>query len=121
MMAAPEAQDAFALTEDQVSKIVAVKQLFYYPYDCAALSEAHASCVDSKGHWRHCEAERNAMDACVEKGERLRFKLDNACVRWKRLHQSCILHRASTCEAEVERLKACADQVVLQQQQNKAS
>lgn len=50
---------------------------------------------------------RDAMDECVEQGERRRFYLENQCSRWKRLHQSCILSGIADCDRHLLKLHAC--------------
>ena len=91
-----------------------------YPFGCAQLSEAYAQvlrrpapsphrsqcsrssasrllaqCLSQHGHWSKCQASRDALDACVEVGEKARFRLETQCRRWKRLFQSCLLQGTS--------------------------
>ena len=100
---------------DFKATVDAVKQLFYFPYSCASLVEAHAACVQSNPDWRLCKVAREAMDSCTTAGEQRRFKLEAKCMRFKRLHQSCLMHRSSDCEEELKRLHMCANQTLAEQ------
>lgn len=86
-----------------------VRQAYFFPFDCGALVAAHEECT-KRTHWSNCEAAREAMDQCVEAGERRRFSLLAECNRLRRLHQSCLLHGGSDCMEALERLHDCVRQ-----------
>ena len=113
------------------------RRFFTYPFDCATLQEAHAAvratrvpenhcwfsppidaehlfalritaqCVQEHG-WQSCTSSREAMDACIESGERRRFFLEAECRRWRRRHQACILDMHADCEQQLSTLLDCA-------------
>ena len=70
---------------------------------------AHAQCKGRAADWSACDRTREAMDACIEPAERKRFRGDNACRRWRRLYQSCILEsQAPTdCDGRLQRFHKC--------------
>jgi nicotinic acid phosphoribosyltransferase len=82
------------------------RRAFYYPFDCTALVDVHAACIESHD-WRKCENAREAMDDCIEAGERRRFSLLAQCSRFRRLHQACLMQGGSNCAAELYRLQEC--------------
>ena len=92
----------------------AFRELLYYPYDCSDAIRTHSACLKDSPDWRRCADARDAMDACLEAGERRRFTLDAQCNRWKRGYQACLLEEAdaitasdSACRLQLERLGDC--------------
>ena len=55
---------------------------------------------------------RDAMDACVEAGEKRRFLLNAQCSRFKRLYQSCLIEAADDCAKELHQLHDCVQQAL---------
>ena len=85
-------------------------------------------CLKKSNDWRQCEAAREAMDTCLEDGERQRFHLDAECSRWKRKVQSCLLDAKNAghvpeiaCEGLLARLLECADAACTEHRQRRAS
>eukprot|EP00320_Phaeocystis_rex_P001487 CAMPEP_0119068090 /NCGR_PEP_ID=MMETSP1178-20130426/10477_1 /TAXON_ID=33656 /ORGANISM="unid sp, Strain CCMP2000" /LENGTH=101 /DNA_ID=CAMNT_0007049783 /DNA_START=27 /DNA_END=329 /DNA_ORIENTATION=- len=69
-----------------------LETMLAYPFDCTLTLEAYEQCLSHYGHWSKCQAPRDALDSCVELGEKRRFRVETNCRRWKRLFQSCLLH-----------------------------
>lgn len=71
-----------------------------------------SQCMKTPGDTvKRCATTRDAMDACVESGERRRFLLDNQCNRWKRQFQACMLeYGADNCGDKLSRLGACVQE-----------
>lgn len=78
----------------------AVKSYLFHPFDCGSLAAAHDSCLQQRGHWRLCAETQDALDACVEAGERRKFYIEAKCVRWKRRFQVALLERLKEDNAE---------------------
>lgn len=70
---------------------------------------------DWRKDWRKCDKTRDAMDACVEEGERRRFVLDKHCSRAKRIYQTCLLEYVPegtdevACSSKLASLRHCVD------------
>ena len=94
---------------DAVDSPRAVREAFYYPYSCKAAVETYSACMKEPGDWRRCAEMRDAMDSCLEIGERRRFTLDSQCMRWKRKYQACILQGGpeGSCASTIEQLTNC--------------
>ena len=87
--------------------VQAVREQFFYPFSCKKLVEAHSRCLENN-QWRECANVRDAMDSCIEDGERLRFHLNATCSRLKRKHQACLMQTDTPCTQALEDLHSCA-------------
>ena len=95
------------MSSEYTKQVSRIQQLFYYPYACQRLVDAHSTCLSEKS-WRDCETVRTAMDKCLDEGEKQRFHLHATCSRVKRLHQSCLMQNDSDCADQLAVLDACA-------------
>ena len=68
---------------------------------CAASSRPQRAFSDT----RHVS--QDALDACVEAGERRRFQVEASCRRWRRIYQSCALHGSLDCSRQLGWLRDC--------------
>ena len=66
--------------------------ILHYPFGCAALKAAHDACRRRAG-WQECAAASDALDACVEAGERRKFRAEKDCGTLKRRWHACFLNR----------------------------
>ena len=103
-MAPPLPQAPDGSVEERLRR---VKLALFFPFGCYEAIKAHDACLAAKGHWEPCTAARDAMDDCVESGEKRRFYLESQCSRLKRVYQSCLLSSYSDCERQLLNLDTC--------------
>ena len=92
---------------DYAKQVTKIRELFYYPYACQRVVDAHSQCLQGRTG-RECESARAAMDECIEVGEKQRFHMHSVCSRLKRQHQSCLMQNDSDCAVQLAKLHTCA-------------
>ena len=80
--------------------------ILHYPFGCAALKAAHDACRRRAG-WQECAAASDALDACVEAGERRKFRAEKDCGTLKRRWHACFLNREPNCDEPLSGYVAC--------------
>ena len=80
--------------------------ILHYPFGCAALKAAHDACRRRAG-WQECAAASDALDACVEAGERRKFRAEKDCGTLKRRWHACFLNREPNCEEPLSAYVGC--------------
>ena len=80
--------------------------ILHYPFGCAALKAAPDECRRRAG-WQECAAASDALDACVEAGERRKFRAEKDCGTLKRRWHACFLNREPNCEEPLSAYVGC--------------
>ena len=110
-MSSSDASDAASSRAAMQSELNA---LLKFPFACRQAVDAHEECT-SRRHWRECVQMQQAMDACVDASEQVRFRGDIECRRWRRLYQSCILESSgspSECDRALRKFHSCVVEAV---------
>mmetsp|Transcript_7189 Transcript_7189/g.15907 ORF Transcript_7189/g.15907 Transcript_7189/m.15907 type:complete len:122 (-) Transcript_7189:220-585(-) len=73
----------------------ALSMLFAPPFECQQAIDAHAQCMRTNGKdFSRCTATQDAMDSCIENGEKRRFRIESKCRSKRRIYMSCLLQGA---------------------------